>query len=126
MPGTLNIKRWRMRPRRKCQRALGQQSSAVPFSGPSSACKAALEALADVYRTELRPFGVDFVVIQPGLRTQSSILEAIEGSLERGEAFTVECLLLRSQPLARSLDGGRRFRGCLGSHVPCGGRGTGY
>jgi NAD(P)-dependent dehydrogenase (short-subunit alcohol dehydrogenase family) len=45
---------------------------AVPFSGPSSACKAALEALADVYRTELRPFGVAFVVIQPGnMRTQA-------------------------------------------------------
>jgi NAD(P)-dependent dehydrogenase (short-subunit alcohol dehydrogenase family) len=41
-------------------------------SGPSSACKAALEALADVYRTELKPFGVDFVVIQPGnMRTKA-------------------------------------------------------
>jgi len=30
----------------------------VPFDGPSSASKAAFEALADVYRTELMPFGV--------------------------------------------------------------------
>ena len=39
---------------------------AVPFDGPSSASKAALEAVADVYRSELRPFGVEFVLAQPG------------------------------------------------------------
>jgi NAD(P)-dependent dehydrogenase (short-subunit alcohol dehydrogenase family) len=38
----------------------------LPFSGPSSASKAAMEAFADVYRTELRPFGVDFIMVQPG------------------------------------------------------------
>jgi NAD(P)-dependent dehydrogenase (short-subunit alcohol dehydrogenase family) len=38
----------------------------LPFNGPSSASKAALEAFADVYRGELRPFGVDFVMVQPG------------------------------------------------------------
>jgi NAD(P)-dependent dehydrogenase (short-subunit alcohol dehydrogenase family) len=38
----------------------------VPFSGPSSASKAAMEAIADVYRIELKPFGVDFVLVQPG------------------------------------------------------------
>jgi NAD(P)-dependent dehydrogenase (short-subunit alcohol dehydrogenase family) len=38
----------------------------IPFSGPSSASKATLEAFADVYRSELRPFGVDYVLVQPG------------------------------------------------------------
>jgi NAD(P)-dependent dehydrogenase (short-subunit alcohol dehydrogenase family) len=38
----------------------------VPFDGPSSASKAAFEALADVYRTELKPFGIAFVMVQAG------------------------------------------------------------
>ncbi|MEW1550935.1 SDR family NAD(P)-dependent oxidoreductase [Streptomyces tsukubensis] len=38
----------------------------LPFNGPSSASKATLEALADVYRAELKPFGIDFVMAQAG------------------------------------------------------------
>jgi NAD(P)-dependent dehydrogenase (short-subunit alcohol dehydrogenase family) len=38
----------------------------LPFNGPSSVSKAALEAFADVYRGELKPFGVAFVMVQPG------------------------------------------------------------
>ena len=38
----------------------------LPFNGPSSASKAALEAFADVYRGELKPFGIAFVMAQPG------------------------------------------------------------
>lgn len=38
----------------------------LPFSGPSSASKATMEAFADVYRIELRPQGIDFTMIQPG------------------------------------------------------------
>jgi NAD(P)-dependent dehydrogenase (short-subunit alcohol dehydrogenase family) len=38
----------------------------LPFNGPSSSTKAALEAIADVYRAELKPFGVHFVVAQAG------------------------------------------------------------
>jgi NAD(P)-dependent dehydrogenase (short-subunit alcohol dehydrogenase family) len=38
----------------------------LPFNGPSSASKAALEAFADVHRGELKPFGVAFVMVQPG------------------------------------------------------------
>lgn len=38
----------------------------IPFNGPSSASKAALEAFADIYRAELKPFGVDFVMAQAG------------------------------------------------------------
>jgi NAD(P)-dependent dehydrogenase (short-subunit alcohol dehydrogenase family) len=39
---------------------------AIPFSGPSSASKGTLEAFADVYRNELRPFGVDYILVQAG------------------------------------------------------------
>jgi NAD(P)-dependent dehydrogenase (short-subunit alcohol dehydrogenase family) len=38
----------------------------LPFNGPSSASKAAFEAFADVYRCELMPFGVEFVLAQAG------------------------------------------------------------
>ncbi len=38
----------------------------IPFNGPSSASKATLEALADVYRIELLPFGVDYTLVLPG------------------------------------------------------------
>jgi len=38
----------------------------IPFNGPSSASKAALEAFADIYRAELKPFGIDFVIAQAG------------------------------------------------------------
>jgi NAD(P)-dependent dehydrogenase (short-subunit alcohol dehydrogenase family) len=38
----------------------------LPFNGPSGASKAAVEVLATVYRAELKPFGVDVVVIAPG------------------------------------------------------------
>ena len=38
----------------------------LPFSGPSSASKATMEAFADVYRLELKQSGVEFVMVQPG------------------------------------------------------------
>lgn len=38
----------------------------LPFNGPSSASKATLEALADIYRAELKPFGIGVVVAQAG------------------------------------------------------------
>ncbi|MDR7127943.1 NAD(P)-dependent dehydrogenase (short-subunit alcohol dehydrogenase family) [Algoriphagus sp. 4150] len=38
----------------------------LPFSGPSSASKATMEAFADVYRIELKPQGIDVIMVQPG------------------------------------------------------------
>ena len=38
----------------------------LPFNGPSSVTKAALEALADVYRAELSPWGLGVTVAQAG------------------------------------------------------------
>lgn len=38
----------------------------LPFYGPYSATKFALESLSDTYRAELAPFGVDVVLVEPG------------------------------------------------------------
>ena len=44
---------------------------AVPFMGPYSASKAAIESLSDTMRRELQPLGVEVIAIQPGTtRTQ--------------------------------------------------------
>ena len=49
----------------------------LPFNGPSGASKAAIEAFATVYRAELKPFGVDVVIVAPGnLRTTGSVTTA--------------------------------------------------
>jgi NAD(P)-dependent dehydrogenase (short-subunit alcohol dehydrogenase family) len=47
---------------------IGSMTGRFPlsFSGPSSASKATMEAFADVYRLELKPLGVEFVMVQPG------------------------------------------------------------
>lgn len=39
---------------------------ALPFFGPYNSTKHALEALSDAMRNELKPFGVDVVIIEPG------------------------------------------------------------
>ena len=40
--------------------------SALPFLGAYAASKHALEALADTLRVELRPFGIDVALVEPG------------------------------------------------------------
>ena len=39
----------------------------VPAMAAYCASKYALEALADAYRYELRPFGIDSIVVEPGI-----------------------------------------------------------
>jgi len=38
----------------------------LPFNGPSGASKAAMDAFAMVYRAELKPFGIDVVIVPAG------------------------------------------------------------
>lgn len=42
---------------------------AVPFLGPYSASKFALEAITDALRVELQPWGIEVVIIEPGTVT---------------------------------------------------------
>lgn len=51
---------------------------ALPFAGPYAASKFALEALSDSLRRELRPSGVDVIVVQPG-SVRTPIWETVAG-----------------------------------------------
>ncbi len=62
----------------------------LPFNGPSSASKAALEAFADVYRGELKPFGVAFVMVQPGNMATGGPAKTAAALERAAEAMTPE------------------------------------
>lgn len=51
---------------------------AIPCMAAYCASKFALEALADVYRFELSPFGIDSVIVEPGMH-RTPILEKVAG-----------------------------------------------
>jgi NAD(P)-dependent dehydrogenase (short-subunit alcohol dehydrogenase family) len=75
----------------------------LPFSGPSSASKAAMEAFADVYRTELKPFGIDFIMVQPGAlltggpAKTAAQLEQISENMTFEQKNYMENILINSQ-----------------------------
>jgi len=54
---------------------------ALPFFGPYNATKHALEALSDALRNEVRPFGIEVVLIEPG-GISTGFSEAERGALE--------------------------------------------
>ncbi|MDI4238596.1 SDR family NAD(P)-dependent oxidoreductase [Bradyrhizobium sp. Arg237L] len=61
----------------------------LPFSGPSEAAHAAMEVFAAVYRAELKPFGIDVVVVSIGNMSMGA--GAASGALARiGNAMTAE------------------------------------
>jgi len=62
----------------------------LPFSGPSSASKAAMEAFADVYRTELKPFGIDFIMVHPGALLTGGPAKTAAQLKQVSENMTVE------------------------------------
>jgi len=62
----------------------------LPFDGPSSASKAALEALADVYRLELKPFGISFVIAQAGNMRTGGPAKTAAASERMTEAMSAE------------------------------------
>jgi NAD(P)-dependent dehydrogenase (short-subunit alcohol dehydrogenase family) len=58
---------------------------ALPFFGPYNATKHAVEALSDSLRNELKPFGIDVVIIEPGA-INTGISEAERSAMERHAA----------------------------------------
>lgn len=54
--------------------------SALPMTGPYSASKFALEAITDSLRVELLPFGVDVIIIEPGVIATPIWLTSIEAA----------------------------------------------
>src|SRR6266478_3398866 len=54
----------------------------LPFNGPSGASKAAMEVFAAVYRAELKPFGIDVVVLAAGnMRTGGPAFDTFAAKL---------------------------------------------
>jgi NAD(P)-dependent dehydrogenase (short-subunit alcohol dehydrogenase family) len=62
----------------------------IPFSGPSSASKATMEAFADVYRTELKPFAIEFIMVQPGALLTGGPAKTAAQLKQVSENMTVE------------------------------------
>ena len=54
----------------------------TPFAGAYCASKAALHVLSEVLRMEVRPFGIEGVVVEPG-RVRSEVAEKAPVDLER-------------------------------------------
>jgi NAD(P)-dependent dehydrogenase (short-subunit alcohol dehydrogenase family) len=70
--GVVRVNRAVLPGMRCCRRGLlvhvssGAGRLVLPYFGPYCASKFALEALADTYRFELAPFGIDSVLVEPG------------------------------------------------------------
>jgi NAD(P)-dependent dehydrogenase (short-subunit alcohol dehydrogenase family) len=60
--------------------------AAVPFIGPYAASKFALEALTDVMRLELRPWGIHVAIVEPGA-VVSRLWEKARHQADELEAF---------------------------------------
>jgi NAD(P)-dependent dehydrogenase (short-subunit alcohol dehydrogenase family) len=76
----------------------------LPFNGPSSSTKAALEALADVYRAELKPFGVHFVVAQAGNMVTGGPAKTAAALQRTLDAMTPEQRALYGEAFAKFAD----------------------
>jgi NAD(P)-dependent dehydrogenase (short-subunit alcohol dehydrogenase family) len=72
----------------------------LPFNGPSSASKAALEAFADVYRAELKAFGVHFVIVEPGNLATGGPAATARALQKLAESMTAEQSALYGEAFA--------------------------
>jgi NAD(P)-dependent dehydrogenase (short-subunit alcohol dehydrogenase family) len=74
--------------------------SALPFLGPYSATKHAIEAVADSLRLELRPFGVHVVLVEPGTIATPIWTKGAEKGARLQESSPAELAELYEQPVA--------------------------
>lgn len=72
----------------------------LPFNGPSSITKAALEALADVYRAELSPWGLGVTVAQAGNMLTGGPAKTAAALQRAADAMTAEQRALYGEPFA--------------------------
>ncbi len=76
----------------------------LPFNGPSSITKAALEAVADVYRAELNPFDIPVIVAQAGNMATGGPAKTAAGLKKATEALTKEQRALYGDAFATFVD----------------------
>lgn len=77
----------------------------IPFNGAYAAAKHGLEAMSDTLRSELRPWGIEVCVIQPGaistampdtfLRTAESVMDGLPDAGKERYGATFKALVLR-------------------------------
>jgi NAD(P)-dependent dehydrogenase (short-subunit alcohol dehydrogenase family) len=77
---------------------------ATPFMAPYSASKFALEAISDCLRRELYPFGIDVVVIQPGIVHTPIWKKGAQRDLSLARGTPYEKVLARMRDHAASVD----------------------
>ena len=77
---------------------------AAPFMAPYAASKFALEAISDCLRRELHPFGVDVVVIQPGIIQTPIWSKGAGRDLSSAQDTPYEQVLTRMRDHAASVD----------------------
>ncbi|RQR24613.1 SDR family NAD(P)-dependent oxidoreductase [Burkholderia sp. Bp9142] len=69
-------------------------SMPLPFNGPSGASKAAMEVFADVYRAELKRFGIDVVIAVAGNMKTGGPAKTATALTRIADAMTLEQRLL--------------------------------
>ena len=78
----------------------------APMLGAYHASKYALEALNDALRMELRPFGVDVVMIEPGtIRTEFAGRAVSEAKTQRAQATRYRDVYAKQAELVAKFDG---------------------
>ncbi|MCK9894220.1 SDR family oxidoreductase [Frankia sp. AgB32] len=83
---------------------------AVPFAGPISASKAALESLSDALRVELEPWRIPVIVVVPGAVDTQIFVKSAAASQAAMDAADPRQVALYSQQLAavaKALDGNK-------------------
>lgn len=81
---------------------------ALPFGGPYHAAKFGLEAVADSLRQELRPWGIEVAVIEPGSIDTPIWERAVRSYQEMAARAPAAQEKLYGERLARLQDGARR------------------